>query len=231
MTCANKHFWQSKFWWKWVAANAIAELIGLGTVAAVGFVAFNRAGEPYSVTQAVMFASAFVFLGAFEGAVVGVAQRAVLILELPALRSWVGATIVGAMFAWAIGMLPSTLMSLGHSSDAAPADEPALGTVLLLAAALGAVAGPLLAVFQWRRLRKLFPTKAAVCWLPANAAAWALAMPVIFLGTRINEMTSNALIIGVAIALALLLAGGIAGAVHGRVLLWLLSLRQVRRSQ
>jgi CBS-domain-containing membrane protein len=92
---------------------------------------------------------------------------------------------------------------------------------LLLAAALGVVAGPLLAAFQWLSLRKVLPGKAAY-WLPANAAAWAVGMPIIFLGMQASEFTSGPAPIAGAIALALLLAGGAVGAIHGLVLLWLL---------
>jgi len=30
--------WRSQFWWHWIAANSLAELVGLGTVAALGYV-------------------------------------------------------------------------------------------------------------------------------------------------------------------------------------------------
>lgn len=228
MHTTHKPYWRSKFWWRWIGANAIAELIGLGTVAAVGFFALSHATEPANVGNAVTVAGAFVMLGAFEGAVVGVAQRAVLIQELPALHGWVRATVVGAMLAWAIGMVPSTLMNIGHSAGAEPLEEPAIGAILLLAAALGAVTGPLLAMFQWLELRKVLPSSSEY-WLAANAAAWALGMPVIFVGAQINEFTSDALFIAGTVALTLLLAGGIVGAVHGRILLWLLSRHEVRR--
>lgn len=205
-----------------MAANAVAELVGLGTVAAVSFIAFRHASDPGSISQALTFAGVFILLGAFEGAVVGVAQRAVLLTRLPALRGWVRATIVGAMVAWAIGMVPSTLMRLMQSPGAMSPKEPTLATVLLLAAGLGVVAGPVLAAFQWLSLRKALPDKAAY-WLPANAAAWAVGMPIIFLGAQANEFTSSAALIAGAIAFSVLLAGGAVGAVHGRVLLWLLS--------
>ena len=121
MHSTHGHFWHSRFWWKWVAANAIAELIGLGAASAVGFLAFSRVGEPDSVGTALAFASVFVLLGGLEGA------------------------NVGAMLAWVIGMLPSTLMKLGHAADASPAVEPSLATVLLLAGGIaGAVHGRVL---------------------------------------------------------------------------------------
>lgn len=221
MNWAPVSFLRSAFWWRWVAANALGEFIGLGAVAALGFLFLRHTGEPANAVQALTLAGAFVLLGALEGAVVGLAQRQVLRTRLPAIRGWVHATVAGAMAAWAVGMLPSTLMSLApHQDNAAPV-EPPLVMLLLLAAGLGAVAGPLLAAFQWLSLRAVVARKAWL-WLPANAAAWTVGMPVIFLGAQANEVTSSPPVIAVAAALALLLAGAVVGAVHGRVLLALI---------
>lgn len=229
MITSSEDFWRSKFWWQWVAANAVAELVGLGTVAVVGFLTFQHVAEPAGIVQALVFAGVFIMLGAFEGLIVGFAQAAVLRTRLPALRGWVRATVVGAMIAWAIGMIPSTVVSLLQSPDAAQAAEPPLALVLLLAAALGAIAGPLLAVFQWLSLRKALPSRSGY-WLPANAAAWALGMPVIFLGAQANEFTASPALIAGAVALALIVAGAIVGAVHGRILLWLIQAHPMREN-
>jgi hypothetical protein len=227
MNTSSEDFWRSKFWWQWIAANAVAELIGLGTVAVIGFLIFRHVTEPTSTVQALVFASVFITLGAFEGLIVGYAQGAVLRTRLPALRGWVRATVVGAMVAWAMGMVPSTVVSLLQSPNAAPPEQPPLVLVMLLAAALGAVAGPVLAAFQWLSLRKALSSRTGY-WLPANAAAWALGMPVIFLGAQANEFTSSPALIAGAIALALLAAGAIVGAIHGRVLLWLVHANPTR---
>jgi hypothetical protein len=222
MNSVPANFLHSAFWWRWVAANALGEFIGLGAVAALGFLFLRHIGEPANAVQAVALAGAFVLLGAFEGAVVGLAQRQVLRTRLPAVRGWVRATVTGAMAAWAVGMLPSTLMSLSQQQDyAAPVAQPPLVMLLLLAAGLGAVAGPLLAAFQWLSLREVVARKAWL-WLPANAAAWTVGMPVIFLGAQANEVTSSPSAIAVAVALSLLLTGAVVGAVHGRVLLSLI---------
>jgi len=218
MSTDPARFWRNKFWQRWVVANALGELLGLGTVAAIGFLVFQRTGEPTSTGQVLAFAAVFTLLGAFEGLVIGLAQRHVLRALLPSVRGWVLATIVGAFVAWAIGMVPSTVMSLMPQGDTGADLEPPLGLVLLLAAGLGAVAGPLLAAFQWLSLRKVLPAKAWL-WLPANALAWALGMPVIFLGAQSNELTSSTSVVAVLVALSILVAGAVVGAVHGRVLL------------
>jgi len=202
------------FWLRWVAANALGEFVGLGAVAGIGFLLFRQFDEPQTWQHAVLFAAAFVCLGALEGLVVGVAQAAVIRRLLPAVRGWVGATVIGAMVAWAVGMVPSTVASLVGSNHAAPAPEPPLWLILLLAAGLGAVAGPVLAVFQWRSLRRALPARAWM-WLPANAAAWCVGMPVIFLGTQANEFTSSSALIALLVGIALLGAGALVGAVHG----------------
>ncbi len=206
------------FWFRWVAANAIGEFVGLGAVAGIGFLLFRQFADDQSWQQAVLVAAAFVGLGAFEGFVVGLAQATVLRRLLPVVRGWIAATVIGAMVAWAVGMLPSIFAQALAPSDGAPAAEPSLGLVLLLAAGLGAVAGPVLAAFQWRSLRRALPARAWV-WLPANAAAWCLGMPVIFLGAQANELTADPALIVLLVGLALLAAGAVVGAVHGWFLL------------
>lgn len=221
MTAAATHFTRDKFWRRWILANALGELVGLGSVAALGFVIVQRAGEPVNPAQALAFAALFILLGAFEGAVVGVAQRQVLRTLLPSVRGWVLATVVGAMVAWAAGMVPRTVMTVlqeGATAATEPPAEPSIFLVLLLAVGLGVVAGPILAAFQCLSLRKAVSGRAWL-WLPANAAAWAVGMPVIFLGAQANEVTSSTVGVAALVALAIFIAGAAVGAVHGRVLL------------
>ena len=210
---------QTRFWWHWVVANSLAELLGLGTVASVGYVISSQVAEPHGLSQALALASAFILLGAFEGLVVGWAQARLLKLRLPKLTGWVRASVVGAVFAWVIGMVPSTLMRVGQSAEATQPPDISEPLRLLLAAGLGLAAGPILAFFQWRRLRQHVPHSG--WWLPANAVAWAVGMPIVFLGAHVGAYLTGNIAIVVAVAVALAAAGAAVGAIHGRVLLWL----------
>ena len=212
-----------RFWIHWVIANAWAEFIGLGAVAGAGFLAVSRLGEPSSVAAALLLAAVFVGLGAIEGLVVGFAQARVLRRVFPQLTGWIRATVAGAIASWCLGMLPSTVMSgLATEPGAAP---PEIGQPvrLLLAAGLGLVAGPLLAAFQWRRLRLVVPR--AGWWLPANAVAWALGMPIIFHAAHFAAGQVSRLQAVGAVGMSLLLAGAVVGAVHGAFLVALLRRR------
>lgn len=207
---------------RWVLANGIAELFGLGGTALAAWAIFGALAE--SDTPAVLAGALGVVLSGmfFEGVVVGLAQARVLrsvVPEMPAAR-WVRATTIGAGIAWTLGMIPSTLGSLmSAGSDAPPADIGGAG-VYLLAAAMGLVLGPILGAPQWRVLRE--HRARAGWWIPANALAWCCGMPVIFLATElIGHGTGVVAAIGIA-AGACLAAGLVVGAVHGMFLMRIL---------
>jgi hypothetical protein len=221
--------WRSRFWWRWIAANSLAELLGLGTVAAFGYAIFRRVGEPHGIWQAAVFALAFVALGALEGLVVGWAQAAVLKSRLPGLKGWVRASIIGAAAAWALGMVPSTIMSLTAPAAAGSPPDISEPLRLLLAAGLGMIAGPVLAFFQWKVLRQ--HVQRAACWLPANAVSWAVGMPIIFLGAHMGAYATAPLAIALGAAAILAIAGAVVGAIHGRVLIWLLPAEPFPKSE
>lgn len=126
-------------------------------------------------------------------------------------------------------MLPSTVMSLAATPatpDAAAravtegAFEPSLLVTLLLAAGMGLVLGPFLGVPQGRVLREYGGHPAS--WAVANSLAWALGMPVVFLGTAFVDATSSAGRLAGVVGLATLAAGAVVGAVHGRFVLALI---------
>jgi hypothetical protein len=182
----------------------------------------SQYGEPAGFITSLIFAGLFVLLGGIEGLIVGFAQAKVLSPWVPSLRGWVQATVVGAVIAWALGMAPSTVMSILPSGNSGPPPEMGQPFQLLLASGLGIVAGPILAFFQWRRLRP-FMSHGAGWWIPANAAAWALGMPAIFIGAHFGASAPNTLLALLTVGLSLLAAGVIVGAVHGCVMWWLIS--------
>ena len=120
------------------------------------------------------------------------------------------------MVAWFFGSLPSTLMDTGGQQSGGAAQEPPTVIVLLLAAAMGLFLGFILGYPQWQVLRKA--AERAWIWLPANCAAWALGMPTIFavmdIAFRSPALPASIMII----ALGVLLAGALVGAVHGLAL-------------
>ena len=216
------------FWLHWIAANAVGEALGLGAVFAVGRIFFSQMGEPEGLPGRIGVAALAVVLGAFEGAVVGFAQGTVLERRLPGLsrQSWTWATTLGAMLAWALGMLPSTLFA-GGADTGGEAAGPQISQALtyLLAALLGAVAGPLLAWTQVLVLRRHSPH--SWIWIPANSLAWALGMPVIFLGADFAAKGGAVLIVGGMFLACLLVTGGIVGAVHGA---WMIRITAIESS-
>lgn len=206
------------FWARWVLANTVGEVIGLGTAALAGWgLAFAMAGEE-TVARRLLFALVMVAAGAFEGAVVGAAQARVLAPLLPRLRplAWVRATALGSLAAWILGMLPSTALGAGAESSTLPPSAPGLALTMVLAALLGGTAGVILAFFQWRVLRRHLA--AASGWLAANAAAWALGMPVVFLGVDLAQRGGSPGVVAGTVTATLAVAGATVGAVHG---LWL----------
>jgi hypothetical protein len=212
-----------------VLANAVGEVVGLGGTALIGGVLVALTSRAGGAVAQIAAAVAFVAAGTLiEGAAVGVAQWRVLHRALPALagRDWVRTTAAGAGVAWALGMVPSTVMAVreqtppptGAASSPPPAFDGPL--VFVLAAAMGLLLGPILAWFQWRVLRRHLPRAAK--WVPANAAAWALGMPVIFIATSIIGPGMPVPVIVAVAFVCLAGAGAVVGAVHGAVLARLL---------
>jgi hypothetical protein len=209
-------------WRQWIAANALAEMIGLGASALLwGAFAFSFSAEE---RLGILTSAVIVVVGStlLEGTAVGVGQWLVLRRPLPQLRwqAWVLATMVGAFVAWSLGMIPSTMMALGEETSSQPPLEINDLVMYSLAAVMGLVLGPILGLPQWWVLRRHLHY--AAWWIPANAVAWALGMVAIFVGTSFipeSGLTAGVVLI---ILLSLATAGALVGAVHGWVLIWLL---------
>jgi len=209
------------FYQRWIVANGWAEALGLGSTFVLGRIAAPRL-EGLSGVGPVLFTAALaIALGiVLEGWLVGVAQAAVLGERLPRLcsRAWILATMVGAGLAWGIGMIPSTVMALLAPSGAEgpPPVDPGPLIVYPAAMMLGAATGPILGLAQWTTLKRHVPR--AGRWLWANAAAWTLGMPAIFLGMDVVPWTAGLAAVVPAIYAVCGVAGLLVGAVHGRVL-------------
>jgi hypothetical protein len=214
--------WDVATWLRWVWANAWSELVGLGGSFALALLVLGPGG-PATPAGVIGAAVAMIVIATLlEGVVVGVAQWRVLRRRLAGLRwrRWTGATALGALVAWTLGMVPATLMSLAEGSGEAPPPEPGAAVVIALAFVMGLVLGPILAFFQWRVLRHHLPR--AGWWIPANSVAWAVGMTGIFAAAGVlPEGTSMLVMVGV-LALSCLVAGAVVGAIHGVVLVWLL---------
>lgn len=212
---------------RWVLANGIAEAAGLGTTIVLGTMLAPALAAASGLVEIVGGAAVAIVLGTvLEGVVVGAAQGHVLARH-SAVRpaDWIRASAQGAGLAWTLGMTPSTVIALA-SGNAGPGDAASLSgpgplATLMLAAGLGAVTGPILGAMQWRVLDTAVP--GARRWLWANAAAWTVGMPVVFGGMDLVPWTGPLPLQVAAIYLVCAIAGLSVGAVHGRVLVDLLS--------
>lgn len=208
-------------WFRWVAANALGELVGLGATFAVGVSLLAPTGEGQGAATPIVTLLLMTASGLLEGLVVGLCQWSVLrrAFAQVSLRFWLVATLIGVLVAWFLGSLPAALIDMGGDAAQPAAQEPATWVVMLLAAAMGLVLGLILALPQWWVLRQTVDR--AWAWLPANAAAWAMGMPIVFAAVDLAYRVGTAWGAVAVMGLALLLTGAAVGAIHGLALVWL----------
>lgn len=201
-------------WLRWTIANAISEFLGLGATFAIIGLLVSRIEQQHATGILLSFALT-ILSGAIEATLVSLAQWLAMHRWFPTVKraSWWRATLTGALLGYALGYLPSTLMSMGQIATQATQAEPPEWMVLLLSAGLGAVTGAILSFAQWLVLRS--KVKRAGAWIPANMLAWTFGMPLIFLGMDMAfKMTSawqSILVIGA----TLLTTGAVVGAIYG----------------
>lgn len=202
-------------WRRWIIANSLGELVGLGATLALGTTLFSGVAEMQGVGPALLTAFLMTATGALEGIIVGWAQWSVLRYAITGItrRTWIVATIVGGVLAWMLGSIPMTIAGLSSGSASSVAEEPPQAFVLLLAAALGLGAGLILSVAQWWVLRD--HVTRAWRWLPANALAWGAGMPLIFAGIDFAQKLDQIFFAILAMGLIIAIAGAIVGAIHG----------------
>ncbi|MEO8260987.1 MAG: hypothetical protein ABI566_00345 [Pseudolysinimonas sp.] len=185
----------------WVVTCAGAEAIGMGASASAARLAD---GLPPVAWLAIVIVG-----GLVEGTALGVLQARWLGRRIPGLSrvGWIVVTLLIAGVGWALASAPSAL----GSPDGQPA--PPMASVLLGAAALGAVMGALMGVAQALVLRHHVhhPWR----WIGISAAAWTPAMVVIFAGATIPDAswpTPEVIALGVVTGVV---AGGLLGAISG----------------
>lgn len=133
--------------------------------------------------------------------------------------TWIVATVKGTALAWLLGMLPSTVIAMrsaGGGGGAIAAPEPGLLVQYALAATLGVIVGPILAIAQWSVLRRSVPR--ASRWLAANAVAWIVGMPILFAGMGRVPWGGHPVQAILAIYIVCGLTGLIVGAIHGQII-------------
>jgi hypothetical protein len=220
--------WQ--LWWRWVLANAVSEAIGLTVTAVVAIAAtltLESKGTPRFASLAV--AALIILAGTFEGLVVGLTQWLVLRQALANLsgKLWVKATALSASIAWTLGMAPSTIMSFTETATTDVQVQPSDSVIYGLSALMGLVLGLIFGAAQFLVLRRHLPR--AGWWAPANSLAWAIAMPIIFVGAGLvpeGGVGWLALLIGLTTGAV---AGAVVGIINGLFLTWLLSLAHAKR--
>lgn len=216
---ASKHFYLD-----WVLANAAAETIGIGAAALIAIQMSSTntdigAFHPLLIMLSVVLAGTLI-----EGVFVGLFQGITLRHFIP-IWKWTLYTSIGAGIAWILGMLPSTIMELmSIQSDMTVVSEAGMNmaevspiATVLMAAGMGLVLGPFLAVPQWLLLRKAL-ARPTWLWIPANMIAWAVGMIVIFGSMDYIPVDLSPLMAAIWGAGIGLVTGGIVGLIHGIVL-------------
>ena len=207
---------RNQLWPRWTLANAFSELVGLGLTFLVTGLVFTKLNGQQTISGIVLSFLFAVTSGAVEATIVGLAQWWAMYPWFPSIEkfAWWRGTLIGALIAYVLGYLPSTLMSMGETTASnAPMAEPAQWAILLLAAGMGAVGGAVLSFAQWLVLRG--KVERAGLWIPANMLAWLFGMPVIFWGIDMAFKMSAWWQSVSVMAGTLFVAGGIVGAIHG----------------
>jgi hypothetical protein len=211
---------KSLLWRRWVAANATSEAVGLGLTLALTGLVLSQLEALTGVAAALVAFAAAVASGLIEATLVGLAQHWAMGPWFPAItrRSWWLATAAGALLAYVLGYLPSTIINLMQASDAAaaPVSEPPQAVVLLLAAGMGAVTGAILSAAQVLALRTSVPR--AGWWIPANMLAWAVGLPIVFAAIDLAFAQPALWRSVMVMAGALLGMGAVVGAINGLAL-------------
>jgi hypothetical protein len=203
----------------------VGEAVGLGTTLVLAWTVAPWFERHASATAIVAAAAGATLLGTLlEGLVVGIAQEGVLRQRVTEMNphAWVVRTAVGAAVAWLLGMVPSVVAALTTTEGAAVASsEPPRMVQCVLAMALGVALGALLGGAQWTILRR--HTVRAGAWIWANAAAWGMGMPCVFVGMDLVPWSGSPALVALSIYAVGLFTGLLVGSIQGCVLVSLMA--------
>jgi uncharacterized protein YbjT (DUF2867 family) len=180
-----------RFWRAWLLRCGLAEVAGIG-LAAVTAIGLNRLlPEPQTVPMKLLNYGSFLFIGALEGAFIGLAQGTLLKRLVPTLGlgPFALSTMVPAILGWAIGMAPSTFL-ISTTPGAVQWSPPSTGVMLLIGVAGGCVGGLLIGGAQWLVLRR--HASSAHRWVVASMVGWAAALPLDLLGASLPDVATPA---------------------------------------
>ena len=207
---------KNQLWSRWTLANALSEMVGLGLTFLITGLVFSRLDGLGTMTSILLSFAFAVASGAIEATFVGLAQWWAMRPWFPSIErfAWLRGTMVGALIAYVLGYIPSTIMSMGEATaSSVPMAEPPQWIVLLLAAGMGAIGGVVLSFAQWLVMRG--KVKRAGLWIPANMLAWTFGMPVIFWGIDLAFKMSAVWQSILLMAATLFIAGAVVGGIHG----------------
>lgn len=197
--------------WRWTLACGLAELLGIGA-AALWWVMLDRLEpEPRTLLACMVMLLGKGLSGLFEGTILGLIQGALLRLRYPRLsvRGWIAATCALAVLGWLLGSAPSIFLPQQAGS---PDFDPSLTLTIALASVSGALVGVLFGAAQWLVLRHA--ASRASLWIWANASAWAVALPLIYIAASTGPAEPSTLQVALRGVVGGLGAGLLLGAVQ-----------------
>ncbi|MEU2254952.1 hypothetical protein ABZ540_17475 [Nocardia xishanensis] len=204
-----------ELWWRWFVSVTIGELLGFAVPTLAGIAA----------TRTTMLLAAAVMLaaGAAEGAVLGWFQAHVLRTVITGFvrRDWIVATMLGAVTAWTVGLVPVLTDGLAGWPPLLVVPAIAAGAALMVSS---------LGLTQWMVLRRYL--SGARGWIAATALAWIAGLSVMTAVTTPLWQPGQP----VALTIAIGVLGGLGmaatmAAVTGTFLVWLLRAQPHRAGQ
>jgi hypothetical protein len=171
---------------RWIAGSTIANLAGGGLAAALVAAGYAVGAGSNALACLAIGAGA----GALAGIVIGRLQAAMLPPQLTT-RSWLSATVAGAVIVWMLVAITPTLLAGGGDKHVVGRIALAMNVGAAAGMLFGAFQAPLLAILGFRSRR----------WLLATSAGWGSAAAITYVAMRVPTSPNDALVT------ALLLAG------------------------